>query len=296
MHHVGEDRDGNLGPDGESNLAHPAGRVRPHRDRAGQRPGPGVRVELDATEIVLTQVTPGGVAQPDPGRDQPGARAALSRRRAALSRCLRRLGLVRRRPGDPEHPAHLRPVPGAVIRAGRLGGSRPALSCARDGADREHGGRGEHAPRDRAVVGLAVPAEDVRRDHAGLVVAGVGVRSAGHVTGGPDLDPLTAGPGHLAPGGSGQRHPRRDLEPENVQAEPAEPRAPARGQQQPGRVDPAAVLEREREPVGRAFRLGGPGAEPDLRPGPAQRHRQDLAGEGRLAREQPGFRLHQRHL
>src|SRR5205807_749800 len=30
MHHVGEDRDGNLGPDGEGNLAHPAGRVRPH--------------------------------------------------------------------------------------------------------------------------------------------------------------------------------------------------------------------------------------------------------------------------
>ena len=114
MHHVGEDRDGNLGPDGEGNLAHPAGRVRPHRDRAGQHPGPGVRVELEATEIVLAQVTPGGVAQPDPGRHQPGSCAVLGRGRPVLSRCLR--GLVRRRPGDPEHPARPGPVARAVVR------------------------------------------------------------------------------------------------------------------------------------------------------------------------------------
>ena len=56
MHDVGEDRDGNLGPDGERNLAHPAGRVRPHRDRAGQHSGPGVGVELDSAQIVLAQV------------------------------------------------------------------------------------------------------------------------------------------------------------------------------------------------------------------------------------------------
>src|SRR5580704_17297940 len=78
MHHVGEDRQGNLGPDGEGNLAHPAGRVRPYRDRAGQHPGLGVGVELKAAEIVLPQVSPGGAAQPSPDRDQPSATGALT--------------------------------------------------------------------------------------------------------------------------------------------------------------------------------------------------------------------------
>ena len=65
MHHVGEDRQGNLGPDGEGNLAHPAGRVRPHRDRADQHPALGV--ELDAAEVIVAQLSPGGVAEAELG-------------------------------------------------------------------------------------------------------------------------------------------------------------------------------------------------------------------------------------
>src|SRR5689334_15833801 len=90
--------------------------------------------------------------------------------------------------------------------------------------------------------GIAVQSEDVRRDHAGLIAAGMGRSGAGHISGGPDPDPLTASSGHLAPRRGGQCHTRRDLETQRVQAKAAEPRAPARGEQQPVGVDPGAVF------------------------------------------------------
>ena len=231
VHHVGQDRHRYFGPDGESNLRHPGGRVRPHRDGAGQHPVR--RVQLEAAQVIGAQPAPGDLAQAD------------SRRRKLRARRF----------------AH--------------------------GVDR---GRGEHAARDGAVVGLARPATDVGRDHAGLVAAGVGVGHPGDVSRGPH--PV----GDLARGGGGQGPARRDADPELLQAEAADPGPPAGGQQQPVRVEARAVLQRERQAVVRAFGLGGRRAEEDLDAGPAQGRGQDFPGEGGLAGQQPRLRLDQRHL
>src|SRR5690242_20528684 len=148
MHDIGEDRDGNLGPDGEGYLTHPAGRVRAHGDRAGQHSGLGVGVQLEAAQVVLAQLGADGVAEAGPGRDQPRARDAGP----GLARLI--LG---RHPGDPQHRAG----PLACLGSGHV--SRGFLGLGRPGdqADREDGRGGEHAARERAVVRLAGIAEDV---------------------------------------------------------------------------------------------------------------------------------------
>ena len=70
----------------------------------------------------------------------------------------------------------------------------------------------------------------------------------------------------------------------------------ARGEQQPVRVDPRAVFQRERQAFRRAFRLGGGRAEVDLGAGPAQGRGQDLPGEGGFPGQQRMLRFDQRHL
>src|SRR5580704_6760625 len=63
VHHVGQDGHRYFCPDGERNLRHPGGRVRPHRHGADQHPVG--RVKLEPAQVIATQTAPGGVAQRD---------------------------------------------------------------------------------------------------------------------------------------------------------------------------------------------------------------------------------------
>jgi hypothetical protein len=69
MHHVGQDRDRCFGPDGESNLTHPGGRVRPHRDGADQGVPVGVQFEAArlSRSVVVSPRSPLTVTSPGPG-------------------------------------------------------------------------------------------------------------------------------------------------------------------------------------------------------------------------------------